>query len=413
MEWIRKNVKVLIIVSIPVILLGILIIFSINYQAIRWEPTEISSMTYTNIVSQLEELGFHQIELEPVKDLVRGGGTSRKTRIDITFDGETHKKSMQYFKKDANVVIRYHDYPDDLLKFNSGGLSKNSEQLAEQLQKIGFTNIVSVMEGESEIVNEENLKELTIDGGEISIGEEVSDDEEYSYPKEAKVKIVYNEPLLEVPKIDSYDSYKDYNEYVEKLKNAGFTSIEVISESAAIDLDKHLSNVTLDGKDYMRVKEQIQGKYSYSYPIKMRQSIPIVVTYKDSSEAIAKRNEEIAKQQAYEETKKNPANYQIVSYDAWIHEEIPSGTLARVTGEVVEVGEGSRTSNAYIRISMDGMFNQDVYVSIDNDYFKSNILAEGDSVTLYGSVQGRKTYTTVLGASRTIPQMSVNFYNRN
>ncbi|HFU4450557.1 TPA: hypothetical protein ACGO97_001011 [Streptococcus suis] len=404
MEWLRKNKIFLIFGSLPAILLGI-ISLSFIYTTVSLDPTETSTMIYTEIVSELEEDGFQQISLEPVKDLKDGGGVLKQTGIDITFDGELYKKSNQWFKRNAEVVIRYHDYPDDLLELKSGGLSKNSEQLVEQLQKIGFTNIVSVMEGESEIVNEENLKELTINGEKISVGAEVFEDGNYAYafPKDAEVKVVYFEPLLEVPEILNYTSYEDYNEYVEKLKQVGFTNIQVVPEKGGLGIDKHLLKVTLDGEDYMEIKEK---RRSSSSPVQARKSIPIVVTYKDLSEALAK-------QRAYEEKIKNPVSYQSVSYDAWIHEEIPVGTLARVTGEVIEVGEGGLLSDAYIRISMDGMFNQDVYVSIDNDYFKSNILAEGDSVTLYGSVQGRKTYTTVLGASRTIPQMSVNFYNRN
>lgn len=418
MEWLRKNKIFLIFGSISAILLGI-ISFSFIYTTVSWDPTETSTMIYTEIVSELEEDGFQQISLEPVKDLKDGGGISKQTGIDITFDGELYKKSNQWFKRNAKVVIRYHDYPDDLIELKGENLSKNSTQLVEQLQKIGFTNVVRVMEGEDEILSNQDLNELLINGEKITVGAEMfeNDNSTYAFPKDAEVKVVYFEPLLTIPEIIRYDSYEDYNEYVEKLKDEGFTNIQVVSEASEIGFDKHLSYVSLDGKEYMELKK---NRTNSTFPVKVRKSIPIIVTYKDSSEAIAKRNEEIAKQnekiakqRAYEEKIKNPASYQTVSYDAWIHEEIPVGTLARVTGEVIEVGEGGLISDAYIRISMDGMFNQDVYVSIDNDYFKSNILAEGDSVTLYGSVQGRKTYTTVLGASRTIPQMSVNFYNRN
>ncbi|HFI0796495.1 TPA: hypothetical protein ACGO8I_001483 [Streptococcus suis] len=283
MEWLRKNKIFLIFGSISAILLGI-ISFSFIYTTVSWDPTETSTMIYTEIVSELEEDGFQQISLEPVKDLKDGGGISKQTGIDVTFDGELYKKSNQWFKRNAKVVIRYHDYSDDLLELKSGGLSKNSEQLAKQLQKIGFTNIVSVMEGESEVVNEENLKELTINGEKISVGAEVFEDGNYAYafPKDAEVKVVYFEPLLEVPEILNYTSYEDYNEYVEKLKQVGFTNIQVVPEKGGLGIDKHLLKVTLDGEDYMEIKER---RRSSSFPVQARKSIPIVVTYKDLSEA--------------------------------------------------------------------------------------------------------------------------------
>lgn len=93
---------------------------------------------------------------------------------------------------------------------------------------------------------------------------------------------------------------------------------------------------------------------------------------------------------SYDDVARNPDKYE--------------GKLIVVSGTVDQVSEGWFDS-VTLRVKSNGNY---WYVTHTREDGESRVL-EGDYVTIYGECQGVKTYTTVLGSSKTIPAMRAEY----
>lgn len=121
------------------------------------------------------------------------------------------------------------------------------------------------------------------------------------------------------------------------------------------------------------------------------------------------KNPEISKEEfisqcqsiTYNDIARNPDNYK--------------GTKAVFTGEVVQVTEGWFNS-VIMRVNVTKgsyeIWDDTVYVTYTYADGESKIL-EDDIITMYGTLKGSETYTTVLGASVTIPKFEAKYINLN
>ena len=78
----------------------------------------------------------------------------------------------------------------------------------------------------------------------------------------------------------------------------------------------------------------------------------------------------------------------------------------KLSGKVLQDG------GAYYRIAKDGNYDNVVYVNaflVNKDGGK---ILEGDYVTVYGTCGGEKTYTSIMGASITIPLVMAKYIDR-
>lgn len=95
------------------------------------------------------------------------------------------------------------------------------------------------------------------------------------------------------------------------------------------------------------------------------------------------------------------ADYRAIARDPADHEF----ELITFTGEVIQVSEGWFGS-VILRIDTpDGVW----YCTYTRSDDESRIL-EGDELTVYGQCEGVETYTTIFGASETIPSISIKYY---
>ena len=95
------------------------------------------------------------------------------------------------------------------------------------------------------------------------------------------------------------------------------------------------------------------------------------------------------------------ADYKAIARDPADHEF----ELITFTGEVIQVSEGWFGS-VILRIDTpDGVW----YCTYTRSGDESRIL-EGDMLTVYGQCEGVETYTTIFGASETIPSISIKYY---
>lgn len=100
----------------------------------------------------------------------------------------------------------------------------------------------------------------------------------------------------------------------------------------------------------------------------------------------------------YKEIARNPNNYK--------------GKRAKFTGEVIQVQEGYN-NDVVLRVNVTkgeyGIWEDTIWV--DYQYTDSNEskILEDDIITIYGEIQGQKSYTSILGSQVTLPQISANY----
>lgn len=100
-----------------------------------------------------------------------------------------------------------------------------------------------------------------------------------------------------------------------------------------------------------------------------------------------------------------------MDYDTLAHNASSmKGQRIKITGEVFQVMNNPFNKvymlNMYnVYIDSSGNFMQHVYVVASK---KTNWI-EGDRITIYGTAEGTQTYTTVLGAQRTIPKVEAKY----
>ncbi|WEM59671.1 hypothetical protein P1T47_09900 [Streptococcus parauberis] len=80
----------------------------------------------------------------------------------------------------------------------------------------------------------------------------------------------------------------------------------------------------------------------------------------------------------------------------------------QITGEVVQNTPGK--DGQYLRVALNGDYDSMVLVGIPNSYYKKNILAENDNVTINGVAMGVTTYESTMGGEITIPMMMADNY---
>lgn len=86
------------------------------------------------------------------------------------------------------------------------------------------------------------------------------------------------------------------------------------------------------------------------------------------------------------------------------------GEYVKFYGKVVQVCSEATSSLYYstYRVATSGNYNNVVYIYVDN-YNSGHRILEDDWITFYGQFDGLYTYTTVMGASITIPSIKVEY----
>ena len=103
----------------------------------------------------------------------------------------------------------------------------------------------------------------------------------------------------------------------------------------------------------------------------------------------------------YTDISRNPNNYK--------------GRNAKFTGKVIQV-QDVVFDNIIMLVDVNqkeyGLWDDTVYVTYKYRENESRILKD-DIITMYGKIKGLKSYTTVLGAKVTIPELELKYYTMN
>lgn len=81
------------------------------------------------------------------------------------------------------------------------------------------------------------------------------------------------------------------------------------------------------------------------------------------------------------------------------------GKKVKFSGRIAQVIEGGSLNS--LRMSTSGNYNDVIYGTYSASIIDVRLL-EDDDITIYGTVVGLKTYTTIMGASVTLPEISID-----
>lgn len=130
-----------------------------------------------------------------------------------------------------------------------------------------------------------------------------------------------------------------------------------------------------------------------------------------AQEKAQKEAEEEAKKEAEEEAKRQAESQKYETGLTWeqIAREEKVGALGKFEGKILQVI--STPAGFAYRVAINGDYDQVMYVD-DTLNMATETLLEGDYVYFKGMSMGTTTYTTVMGASVTIPAFLVDEINR-
>lgn len=104
---------------------------------------------------------------------------------------------------------------------------------------------------------------------------------------------------------------------------------------------------------------------------------------------------------SYEKLARNPDSYK--------------GDYFKFTGEVIQVIQSGRYVELRVNVTREDLYGTTMYS--DTIYVETKLqengdrILEGDIITLYGVCEGLYTYTTIFGATMSIPKIDVAYWN--
>lgn len=175
------------------------------------------------------------------------------------------------------------------------------------------------------------------------------------------------------------------------------------AEGTVLDKDNDKIIVTAKYKDGS--KEEVKGwKVKEAASLKADKTSKITITYEGKSCTLEVACSTMSKSAymakcktiSYNELARNPKKYE--------------GQMIKFTGKVFQVQEGTFSNMYMISVTNKGYgyYDDNVYVNYYSFGDETRIL-EDDIVTFYGEFKGLKTYKTVRGDSRTIPEVTAEY----
>ncbi|MGL4971649.1 MAG: DUF4839 domain-containing protein, partial [Culicoidibacterales bacterium] len=85
-----------------------------NEAKLPVDASEYKNANYQDVITELEQAGFTNIEVEVIDDLITGWLTKDGEIEEISIDGNTTFSAGTYYAKDAKIIISYHTFPEEV-----------------------------------------------------------------------------------------------------------------------------------------------------------------------------------------------------------------------------------------------------------------------------------------------------------
>jgi len=106
----------------------------------------------------------------------------------------------------------------------------------------------------------------------------------------------------------------------------------------------------------------------------------------------------------------NPAEYEVPDFNTWNHDQLEYGKKVQITGKVLQTLKDGSYYN--FRLAIDEDYDKVVLVELSS-YEYSDVIAEDDNVTFYGTAEGLTSYESTWGKEVTLPSMDGSKYTVN
>lgn len=116
-----KDKKAIILCSVALAILAIIISIGIiseksneqNGIKIPSSQSEYQGSNYKEVVSELKDAGFTNVDVDPIEDLIAGFLTKDGEVESVSVDGKTDYDSGDLYPTDIKVVVTYHTFPEE------------------------------------------------------------------------------------------------------------------------------------------------------------------------------------------------------------------------------------------------------------------------------------------------------------
>lgn len=119
-----------------------------NLLKVSKSSDEMVGKNYETVISELEKIGFTNIETKILDDLITGWLTKDGEIEQVEINGVTEFSSNDDFQKDSKIVITYHTFPKEEDSDNES-IDKKSSETVEQTAEV-------TSEEEDDIITAEN-----------------------------------------------------------------------------------------------------------------------------------------------------------------------------------------------------------------------------------------------------------------
>ncbi|ANU26282.1 DUF4839 domain-containing protein [Planococcus versutus] len=102
-----------------------------NVLKVSNSSDDIVGENYESVISELEEIGFTNIETKILDDLITGWLTKDGEIEKVDIDGKTEFSAQDDFQKDSKIVITYHTFEKEETNTNQKSKETNVEKVEE------------------------------------------------------------------------------------------------------------------------------------------------------------------------------------------------------------------------------------------------------------------------------------------
>ncbi|MDO4853940.1 MAG: hypothetical protein Q4A43_00710 [Coriobacteriia bacterium] len=352
-----------------------------------------------------QEVNYGQASLHIPDDAKTYEGTTSGSGLSVA-------KSIKTVECDDGTRATIYVSTDDLSDLYSADEEASKEQALEIIAS-------DATWGTPSVESNEHLKKIIVPMSGFSI----SNDGEAITAKGYRIILCQFNQSYIVDIYASSDSYENAKATVEAIKDNASTdtSLETLSlktmesikatysgstkEGATIDSDSDIdvTGIYDDGSteeiDSWEIESPKTLKAGKTVKVKITYNgLSTTLTVKCTSKTKAQKKAEYkqkCKSVGYKSVARNPEKYE--------------GDKIKISGKVLQVSEGDYGINT-LRVATSGGYENVYLVSYDSSDLSQNII-EDDQVTIWGECTGTTSYTTVMGASLTIPSMDAKYFS--
>lgn len=234
--------------------------------------------------------------------------------------------------------------------------------------------------------------------------------------KDGECKVKYKSIDIHISEddtnIDYYDRQYDGFCGINKEDNSSFYLLIKYRFNENVIYKCTLSNDKLLGE--LKSDYNLSGCSNKSLElIKMNQTNDLNTVYLQTFEAEKSRMEKEKKAKEEQEKQAFISSCQTYTFEQMARNPNNfKGTNVKLTGEVVQVMEGTYSNSLRVNITKKGTYStyytDTIYVSYTPKAGEDKIL-EDDIITIYGTAQGDYSYTSTMGASITLPYINAKY----